>query len=472
MTAVLPKARAINPDDVLLPHNYDAERSTLGAAIVSETAADYIADKLQPEAYHRRAHQEVFKAIRTLRHAKTEVDFVTLKTELTRVSKLEEVGGPAYVAGLADGVPRATNVQYYAAILIDLQMKRALVEHAQQTVGHVVEGEHHAQEIIADADRRLLDIRQVHVDGRMKSLKASMGEMFTDLEWRVANRGVLTGVSTGFKGINEMTLGLQKGDLIVIGARPSVGKTTLAINMAVNASRDVGARVAVFSLEMRRRQLEYRIMSQLSQVDLERIRAGILGEADYAKISVAMETMSNLRIEIDDRAGQSAIDIRSACRRLRGDGGLDLVVVDYAQLIPGTSGRRNASRNEEMTDINSRMKDLADELSVPIIYVSQLRRIDGRPKLDDLRESGSLEQVADIVMLLHRKNMKDNGPTECNFAKQRNGATGVVMLDVTRETTTFVDAPEGTTPDPEPEKPRKPRKVRERTFASRSGGGD
>jgi replicative DNA helicase len=458
--AVLPKARPINPDDVLLPSNLEAERSTLGAALVSDTAADYISDKLQPEAYHRRAHQDIFRGIRTLRHAKTEVDFVTLKTELQRLGKLEEVGGPSYVAGLADGVPRATNVQYYAGILIDLQMKRALIDHAQQTAAHVVEGEHPATAIIADADRRLLDIRQVHVDGRMRSLKASAGELFADLEWRANNRGVLTGVPTGFKSINDMTLGLQRGDLIVIGARPSIGKTTLAINIAVNAAKDHGARVAVFSLEMRRRQLEYRILSQLSQVDLERIRAGILTEKDYGRIAHAMETMHGLRIEIDDRAGQTAIDIRSACRRLRGDGGLDLVVVDYAQLIPGSSGRRNPSRNEEMTDINNRVKELADELSVPVVYVSQLRRIDGRPKLDDLRESGSLEQVADIVMLLHRKNMKDNGPTECNFAKQRNGATGVVMLDVTRETTTFVDAPEGTEPEREPEKPRKPRKAR------------
>lgn len=464
MTAAvaLEKPKPVNPDDVLLPHNLEAERACLGAALVHHSSADYISDKLLPEHFFRRAHQDVFKAIRSLRDAKQEIDFVTLKNELARKKRLDDVGGPAYISGLADGVPRATNVPYYAGILKDLAAKRALVELTHDIAGHVVNNEHPATAIIAEADRRLLDLQRGHADGRMRSLRDSALELFNDLEWRTSHRGQLTGIETGFQSINDLTLGWQAGDMDVIAARPSIGKTTLAMNSAVAAAQS-GKRVAIFSLEMKRKQLEYRILSQLSQIPLSRILAGLLTTTDYARLSQALEQMNTLPIEIDDRAAQTVLDVRHACRRLRADGGLDLVVVDYLGLMPGVLERKSANKNDQIEDTVNRLKALADDLQAPVLVLSQLKRIEGVPKLDDLRDSGSIEQVADVVVLLHRKNHRASGLTEGIFAKQRNGATGTVKLNLDRDTTTFTDAPDADEPaEPEEEKPRPSTRKRKR----------
>ena len=468
--AALPKPPRRSDEDLLLPHNLEAERSCLGAALVHHTAADYIADKLQPEAFFRRGHQDIFRAIRELRHAGQEADFVTLKAKLGR--KLDDVGGPAYISSLADGIPRATNVEYYSDILKDLQAKRALVDYANRTIDHVAAGEHGADTLIADADRRLVDLQNGHVEGRMLSLRDSMTALFRDLEWRVEHKGELTGVDTGFASINELTLGWQAGDLVIIAARPSIGKTTMVMNSAVAAARTVRPdgkprRVAVFSLEMRRRQLELRLLSGLSGVGLTRIMGGHLGQQDYQRISDAMQAMSLLQIVIDDRAGQNAWDIRAACRRLKAEPeGLDLAIVDYVQLMPGTLERRGATRNEEVTDISRRLKVLADEITAPVILLSQLSRAakdrqDKRPQLTDLRESGALEQDADIVGFLHRKNHRESGTTQFIIEKQRNGPTGTVNLTIDRDTVTFTDGGEE---PPEDSEPKTRRKKDQRTF--------
>lgn len=302
----------------------------------------------------------------------------------------------------------------------------------------------------------------------MQSLRTSAPALYTDLEWRVAHKGELTGIDTGYPSINELTLGWQHGDLIVIGARPSIGKTTFVLNSAVHAAT-AGKRVAVFSLEMRRIQLEYRIVAQLSQIPLSRILGGHIGDVDYPHISHALGLMAELPLEIDDRSGQNFWDVRGACRRLKAEGGLDAVIVDYVQLMPGSLERRGATRNEEITDISRRFKVLADELEVPIILLSQLtreneKRTDPRPKLSDLRESGALEQDADIVAFLHRKNHREGGVTNFIIEKQRNGPTGTVNLTLVRDVTTFLDGgEEPVEPKPEPE----PTKKRERTYADK-----
>lgn len=442
LTLAAPAAR--NPDTFVLPHSLDAEKSLLGAAILHAEAADYLSDKTRPEMFFRRAHQQIFAAIKALRDDKTAVDLITLKDQLGRMKKLDAVGGPAYLASLTDGVPRGTNVAHYAQIIKDLYAKRALAAQANRTLDLVAAGEFTAAELVVDADRRLMELQAGHVEGRMLSLRDTFSDLMADLEWRVGNRGKLSGVPTGFPSIDGLTLGWQPGDLVVIGARPSIGKTSMVMNGAVTAAQ-AGKRIAIFSLEMRRKQLEYRILSQLTGVPLAKILGGYLGESDWGKVSQAMGVMNDLQIEIDDRAGQTAVDIRAACRRMKADGGIDLAVVDYVQLMPGTLERRGANRNEEITDIAMRLKWLADEVSIPILLLSQLsrdstKRVDPRPKLSDLRDSGSLEQHADIVGLLHRKNHREGGPTEFLLEKQRQGSTGVVILNFDRDTTTFTDA--------------------------------
>lgn len=459
-TAALPTPPRVDVDTFVLPHNLEAERATLGAAMVSTLAADYVADKLSASSYFRRAHQVVFDQVRHLREEKTDVDFVTLKERLERIGKLEECGGPAYLSSLADGIPHSTNVSHYAGILRDLQAKRALVAYAQRTVDLVGAGAYSSAAILNDADRRLMDLQAGHVDGRMQSVASSISALSDDLAWRMDHKGELTGVDTGYPSINEQTLGWQAGDLIVIGARPSIGKTTFILNSAVHAAQGyakggAARRIAIFSLEMRRRQLEYRILSQLSGVPATRLLNGYLGDPDLEKLGNAMSVMAELGIEIDDRAGQTVWDIRAACRRLKAEVGLDLVIVDYAQLVPGTLERRGATRNEEITDISRRLKVLADEVSVPVVLLSQLsrknqERTDPRPKLSDLRESGALEQDADIVAFLHRKNHKEGGTTEFIIEKARNGPTGTMKLTLDRDVVTFTDGGEDPPPDDKP----------------------
>jgi len=455
----LPKPPARDPDALLLPKNLEAERSTLGAALLYSEHADYIVDRLTPEAYHYRSHAAIFERIRDLRRRGVEVDFVTFK-EAMPPKQLDEIGGPAYIASLTDGIPRATNVSYYCDILKDLQAKRALIFYAERTLDHVVAGEHPADILIADADRRLLDLQGGLTTSRLSGVKDSVFEMLNDLDWRAAHCGELSGLDTGFASINEATRGWQPTDLIIGAARPSMGKTTFVVNTATHAAL-LGKRVAMFSLEMRKKQLMNRILSSLTGIELTRILSGHLGAQDYKVISEVIQRMSEMRFEIDDRSGQSVWDIRSACRRLKTDGGLDLVIIDYVQLMPGSLGRKGATRNDEITDISRRCKVMADELNVPIILLSQLSRAgkdrkDKRPVLEDLRESGALEQDADLVWFLYRQHHHASGTTEWILRKARNGPTGTELLTIHLDTVQFTDGGE---PEPEPaETPKRSKK--------------
>jgi replicative DNA helicase len=470
--AVLPKPPARDEDGFELPRSLEAEKSTLGAALMRAAAADYIVDKLTPESYFRRAHREIFKAIAALRERKVDVDFVTIREELLRMKQLEEVGGPAYISALTDGLPRSSNVEHYAGILRDLQAKRAIAAYANRTLDLVAAGEHSSHALLGDADRRLMDLQAGYIEGRMLALRETQVELLTDLEWRVKHKGELTGIETGFKSINELTFGWQRGDLVIIAARPSIGKTTFLMNSLVAAAK-AGARVAVFSFEMRRRQLEYRMLSSLTGIALSRLLGGYLGDHEWGPLNAAIAAMAALPIQIDDKAGQPWGDIRATCRRLQADGGLDLVGIDYAQLIPGSLERRGASRNDEVTDISRGLKTLADELNVPILLLSQLtreneKRTDPRPKLSDLRESGSLEQDADIVGFIHRRNHREGGVSNFILEKQRNGPTGTVNITLDRDIVTFTDG--GETPaEPETAKPHKAKgkpAPKQRSFTS------
>lgn len=433
----------------LLPHSIEVEKSTLGAAMLEPKAADYLVHRLQKDDYFRRAHQTLFEAIRALRNDNVDIDLRTLSSKLGKKG-LDDVGGPAYLSSLLDGVPRSTNVDHYSDILQDLKTKRALVRFGQKVLEGVAGGDRTAHDLLVDIDRSVLDMQQGFDAGHMASLRDTSSALLANLEYRVEHKGQLSGVDTGFKSINEVTNGWQAGDYIVLGARPSIGKTTLAINTAM-AGAATGKHVAFFSMEMTRQQLEFRILSSLSRVPLTRLLSGYVFEGEWTPLSQATSTMGELSIEIDDAPARTAWDIRGACRRLKAEKGLDLAVIDYVQLMPGTLDRKGSTRNDEMTDISRRLKILAGEARIAIILLSQLSRAgdgrsDPRPKLSDLRDSGALEQDADIVAFLHRKNHREGGVTQFIIEKQRNGPTGTVNLTLDRDITLFTDGGEDPAP--------------------------
>jgi replicative DNA helicase len=464
MTRRKSNLRAVPPQDAppvgderTLPHNLEAERSVLGAILVDNSAFELASREIKADDFYRDAHRRIYSAIVYLvDERRVVVDFVTLKEELGRRNEIDEVGGPAYIASLADGVPRATNTAYYARIVREKATLRNLIYAANKILKSAYECDEEPEDLLRTADRLIVDVTNGHGKGRLESVRDSISPLMRDLEYRIEHRGELTGVPTGFDSVNLETMGWQPGDLIIIAARPSIGKTTFVVNSLVSAS-EAGKRTVLFSLEMRKKQLHYRLLSHLSGVDLSRIISGAVGSVDYAKISAALERMHALDLHIDDRSGQTYWDIRAQCRRLKAEHGLDLVAIDYVQLMAGSLERKGANRNEEVTDISRRLKILADELGVPILLLSQLsragsKRSDPRPQLSDLRESGSLEQDADVVAFLHRKNHKEGGYTEFILEKQRNGPTGSLALTFHKETSTFVD---GGDPPPAPERKRK-----------------
>ena len=371
--------------DRTLPHNLEAERAVLGAIIVHNDALETVGASLAASSFYRDSHRRIFAAILRLQAQRVAVDFVTLKEALARSGDLDAAGGPAYIASLTDGVPRSTNVRHYCGIVAEKAALRDLVYAANAMLTAAYEADRPASVIVSEADRALLALHG-HGTSHMRSMAETSSSRFAELEWRVAHKGELRGVTTGYQSINDLTLGLREGDLDIVAARPSIGKSTLALNIAVHASR-AGARVAVFSLEMTRTQLEDRILAQLSRVALSRIQSGHIGAQDWTPLSEAIEAMSALAIGIDDRSGQTASDVRHGCRTLIAEyGSVNLVIVDYVQLMPGQLARKGASRTEELSDTAMRLKDLAKELSVPVLLLSQLRRHEGRPKIEDLRE--------------------------------------------------------------------------------------
>ncbi len=442
-----------------LPHSLEAEKAVIGGILIDNSAFERVSGTLQPEYFYRNAHRLIYRAIRELVDVKrVAVDWLTLREELARTGDLEDVGGPAYVSGLMDGVPRSVNLRFYASIVREKYLLRSIILASNKTIAAAYDAEDEATTILAKADLALLELQRTDIDRRI-NVRHSASQLLAEVERRFAHRGELTGVPTGFTDLNRETLGWQAGDLIVVGARPSMGKTALALNNA-RAVAEAGKRVAVFSMEMSRQQLEFRLLSSVSKVPLSRILSGACGEKDQQDIGAAWSRYCGLDLEIDDKSDHTAQDIRAACRRIRAEGGLDLVIVDYVQLIPGNLDRRGATRTEELSDISRRLKRLAVEMGMPVMVLSQLKRTGGtRPTLEDLRECGSLEQDADVALLLHRKNHREGGTTEAILAKQRNGPTGTVLLSFDRDTVTFSDAPEdAAAPAEEPARPSTRRK--------------
>lgn len=441
-----------------MPHNLEAERSVIGSVMIENAVYHRAAAILpSPSFFFRDAHRRIWKAMIQLDEQNEPIDLVSVKAQLERNGDLEECGGPAYVASLVDGVPRSTNVEYYASTVKDKSALRGLIRACAEISGAAFDADRPAPEILRFGEQRLFELSTGHIPSKMQDLKSGVQKLFREIEFRQTNKGAITGIDTGFEEINKRTLGWQPGNLIFIAARPSIGKTTFALNSAI-ASAKAGKVIAYFSMEMSREELEFRILSQLSGVALTRILNGALGggsgpNSDFSKISRAMEEMNDLSLYIDDQPARTWMDMRSALRLVKAEHGLDGAVVDYAQLIKGSLDRRGATRNEELTDASNHLKETAKELRIALTVLSQIRRPDAskpdrRPKMSDMKDCGAFEQDADIVGLLHRAKHQEDGPTEFILDKGRNIGTGAYVLTLIGDVVTFIDG--GVMPTPAP----------------------
>jgi replicative DNA helicase len=436
-----------------LPHNLEAERSVLGAILVHNDAFNLAAQVIDSQDFYRDAHRRIFDRMVALNERHDAIDFVTLKEELARAGELDEVGGPAYVASLADGVPRATNVEYYARIVKEKSTLRNLIYAASKIVTNAYEADQESDLILDEAESAIFAV----ADDRLKSgfvvMRDLVKDSFPKIEKLFEQKRLITGVPTGFVDLDEMTRGLQGGDLIIVAARPSMGKTSLVLNIAQYVAALGDQVVGFFSLEMSKEALFLRLLTSEAQIDGHRLMSGAIGGNDYHRISHALEKLNAMKLFIDDTANVGVLEMRAKARRLQSEHGLNLLVVDYIQLMSGRG--RFENRTLELASISRSMKGLAKELNVPIVVLSQLSRApearsDHRPQLSDLRESGALEQDADVVVLIYRDdvynrdpNSPDAGTAELILAKQRNGPTGVVRLAFLREQTRFANLAQG-----------------------------
>jgi replicative DNA helicase len=437
-----------------LPHNLEAERSVLGAILVHNDAFNLAAQVIDARDFYRDAHRRIFDSMVALNERNQAIDFVTLKEELGRGGDLDEVGGPAYVASLADGVPRATNVEYYARIVKEKSTLRNLIYAANKILSNAYEGDQEPDLILDEAESAIFSVADDRLKAGFVPMRDLVKESFPKIELLFEQKRLITGVPTGFVDLDAMTRGFQPGDLIIIAARPSMGKTSLVLNIAQYVALQPDHTVGVFSLEMSKESLFLRLLTSEAQIDSHRLMSGAIGQKDYSRISHALETLSAMRLHIDDSANISVLEMRAKSRRLQAEQrGLSLIVIDYIQLMSGRG--RFENRTLELASISRSLKGLAKELNVPIVVLSQLSRApearsDHRPQLSDLRESGALEQDADVVILIYREdaynrdpNHPDAGTAELILAKQRNGPTGVVRLAFLREQTRFANLAQG-----------------------------
>src|SRR5216117_4389261 len=432
-----------------LPHNLEAERSVLGAILLHNDAFNLAAEVIDSHDFYRDAHRRIFDKMVKLVERGDAIDLVTLKEELGRAGELDEVGGPAYITALVDGVPRSTNVEYYARIIKEKATLRSLISSANKILANAYEAEEDADVILDQAEHAIFAIADDKVrDGFVSLRELAQGSLET-IEKLHSRKELITGVPTGFTDLDEMTSGLQPSDLIMVAARPSMGKTSLVLNIAQHVGTKTDMTVGLFSLEMSKEQLFMRLLTSEARIDAHRLRGGFLGERDWGRLSTAIGTLSEAKIFIDDTPSIGVLEMRAKCRRLAAEHGLHLVIIDYIQLMQGRG--RFENRTLEVASISRSMKGLAKELNVPIVVLSQLSRAPEaraghRPQLADLRESGALEQDADVVIFIYREDLyfdktqpppENQGIAELIIGKQRNGPTGVVKLAFIREYTRF-----------------------------------
>ncbi|MEH7014399.1 replicative DNA helicase [Neobacillus niacini] len=434
--------------DRLPPQNIEAEQAVLGAIFLEPSSLTVASEVLIPEDFYRAAHQKIFNAMLKLNDEGKVVDLVTVTEELAAAKLIEDTGGVSYLSELASSVPTAANIEYYARIVEEKSLLRRLIRTATEIASDGYSREDEVEALLSEAEKNILAVAQRKNAGAFHNIKDVLVRTYDNIEEMHNRVGEITGISTGFAELDRMTAGFQRNDLIIVGARPSVGKTAFALNIASNVAIKTGENVAIFSLEMGAEQLVMRMLCSEGNIDAQRLRTGSLTDDDWGKLTMAMGALSNSGIFIDDTPGVRISDIRSKCRRLKQEHGLGMILIDYLQLILG-SGRAGENRQQEVSEISRSLKQLARELKVPVIALSQLsrgveQRQDKRPMMSDIRESGSIEQDADIVAFLYRddyydKESENKNIIEIIIAKQRNGPTGTVSLAFVKEYNKFVN---------------------------------
>ncbi len=418
------------------PHSVESEQSILGSILLDKDAIITVTETIQPEDFYKQAHKIIYECMMKLNNKSEPIDLITLTEELKKQGHLEDVGGISYITSLSTIVPTTSNVKYYADIVKEKSVLRKLIKVSNDILNLGYDSSTKVEDILEKAEKQIFDISQEKSSEDFKPINSVLMDAYDMIEKLYTNKEDITGITTGFEDLNNKTNGLQRTDLILIAARPAMGKTAFSLNLVQNAALKGSASVAVFSLEMSKEQLVQRMLAAQSHVELKKIKNGSLDENDWPRIIDAMSVLSNANIYIDDTPGIKISELRSKCRKLKIEKGLDLILIDYLQLMEGEGS--NESRQQEISKISRSLKIIAKELNCPVIALSQLsrapeQRADHRPMLSDLRESGAIEQDADIVMFLYRdeyyhpdSERKNIG--EIIISKNRHGETGSVEL--------------------------------------------
>ncbi|CAM4201100.1 replicative DNA helicase [Lederbergia lenta] len=430
------------------PQNIEAEQAVIGAIFLEPAALILASEILIPEDFYRSAHQKIYEVMLRLNEMGKAVDLVTVTEELSAAKMLEDVGGVSYLSEISVSVPTAANIGYYARIVEEKSLLRRLIRTATNIATDGFTREDEVNELLDEAEKQIMEVAQRKNSGAFHNIKDVLVRAYDNIELLHNQKGDVTGIPTGFSELDRMTAGFQRNDLIIVAARPSVGKTAFALNIAQNVGTKTGENVAIFSLEMGAEQLVMRMLCAEGNIDAQNLRTGSLTDDDWKKLTMAMGSLSNSGIFIDDTPGIRIGEIRSKCRRLKQEHGLGMILIDYLQLIQG-SGNSKENRQQEVSEISRMLKGLARELEVPVIALSQLsrgveQRQDKRPMMSDIRESGSIEQDADIVAFLYRDDYYDQESENKNIieiiiAKQRNGPVGTVSLAFVKEYNKFVN---------------------------------
>lgn len=431
--------------DRLPPQDIEAEKCVLGSIFLDNAAILKVVELLTPEDFYRQAHAAIFRTMLDLFNRNEPIDLVTVHAALKERELLEQVGGAAYLAELAHFVPTAANVTYYANIVREKSILRRLIRVSTEIASRCYEAVEPVDDLLEEAERAIFEVRAQGSRRSFFPIKEVIKDAVLQIEHLHQKRQEVTGVPTGFYEFDRLTAGLQNSDLIIVAGRPSMGKTSFALNVAQHAAVEEGIPVAIFSLEMSREQLAMRMLCAEARVDAQAVRTGKLSDADWQRLTYAANRLSKAPIFIDDTPAISVLELRAKARRLMAEHGLGLIIIDYLQLMRGRERRER--REQEISEISSSLKAMAKELNVPVMALSQLnRRVeerpDKRPQLSDLRESGAIEQDADVIIFIYRdevyrKDSPEKGIAELIIGKQRNGPTGVVKLAFLAQYSTF-----------------------------------
>jgi len=432
--------------DKIPPQNLEAEQSILGAILIDNEALPKVLEILDPGDFYKLSHKKIFNAMTDLFDKNEPIDLITLTDQLKRKDELDAIGGLSYLSSLVDMTPTSANVRYHSKIVREKALLRGLIQSAQEISTKVYEDSLDAEDLVDYAEKAIFNISDKKIKASFVTLKDVIKDSFEMIEHLYDKKDTITGVPSGFSDLDELTTGFQRGDLIVVGGRPSMGKTAFALNVAQYVGLELREPVAIFSLEMAKEQLAFRMLCAEALVNSNSIRKGFIKKEDWHKLTSAASNLTGAPIFIDDSSGVTVLELRAKARRLKMEHGLSLIIVDYLQLMRGKGSFER--REQEISDISRSLKGLAKELSVPVIAVSQLNRsVEQRrpptPILADLRESGAIEQDADVILFLYRDEIYNKeakkGIAEIIIAKQRNGPTGNVHLSFLSNCTRFMN---------------------------------